>query len=227
MEEINKEVTAPSDVQGGGMSVYLGKEICNRFDIGNADDVSITEHIGDGRGEVQLTISKDGVSVEDVKQLAENTESWDVADEWTVTDYYEDGDETYLTVTTDNETVIRIDDVYHIDGKLVNNVVIETSPINITECPTVVSELSETVEDERVRMVIRDSEGLWQRLHHSTNRNIENREQTVEQIASSATVIVSFKFTENSIYLSTTDILQAVSKLETAGKEAKKIMKNR
>lgn len=197
-----KELT---DVEGGGMMVYLDRDTCSELDLNEESTVDVRKLARNGNLEIEITASSSGVGIEDLMRFKSNRSGW------SVTDQYDDGEESCLSIRDEDGVAILLDDNYHIDGELVNNLTVETPMIDITESPERYRALESLCEGTPVYMTISDTKGLWQRVRSNGEKDsVDEVEQTLVQISDQAQLSVGFKFNANSTQIDIKELKEVV-----------------
>lgn len=189
MNNDDKELT---DVDGGGMMIYLERSTCGELDLDDESKVSVSKYVEDGDLRIEITASSQGVGVDDLRMFANKSSTWNA------TDYYEDEEEMYLSIRNHNEIRVSIDDNYSIDGVLVNNITIETPSIDITDNTQSYQSIVSLCEGTPVDVRLTDTKGLWERVERDQNNDVEDMVQVLDQISNQAKVSAVFFFSDNS-----------------------------
>lgn len=217
IEEIQKE---PTDVEGGGMMIYLDRETCKQVDLKQDDEVTVKKFINDdGSIGVEIETKRDGVSIDNIRNIANEKSTWSITDE------YEDEEERYVSLKNDKGTFIAVNDNYQIDGDLVNNLTVETPRIDITEHIDKYESLKSLCEGTPVTMIVHDTKGLWQRVEATRpeGQTVDDATQTLSQISNQADVSISFWFGTNSTQTEMATIYNAIETLEELYNRAEEI----
>lgn len=185
-----KELT---DVEGGGMMVYLDRDTCSKLGLSEKSTVDVRELVKDGNLKVEIAASSSGVGIEDLMEFKINHAGWKV------TDRYNDGEENYISIRDEDGVAVLLDDNYHIDGELVNNLTVKTPMIDITENPERYRELVSLCEGNPVHITLSDTKGLWQRAcSNCSEDSVDEVKQTLVQISNQAQLSAGFEFNANS-----------------------------
>lgn len=125
-------------------------------------------------------------------ELREFADQWD----WEKTDEYtsHDADEWYLTYRSSEGNVqIEIDSESQIDGNLVNNVIIQGEPVDVTGDYEKFARFCASAERKEVLFRVDDSKGIWARLKASVTHDTDDipEEKTFEQLSDYADTVVA------------------------------------
>jgi exonuclease VII small subunit len=175
----------------------LSDGVALHFDAGFASEYGLDP---DTEVEVKV-VEKDG----DVAFEIDNIPAGFTSDElrtfaghqdWEKTDEYinPDADEWYLTYRSNDGNVrIEIDSESRINGNVVNNVVIEGDPIDVTGDYDTFARLCAAAQRKEIRVKVDDSEGNWERLKASAANDTDDipDEQTFEQLSDAADAVVA------------------------------------
>lgn len=167
---------------GSGVSLHFDSEVAEalKMDPDTEVEVSVVDEGGDVK--VILNGIPAGFTRETFEEFADKhdwteTSSFDVDDDWSLT---------YRDATGDVR--IEVDSTTQIDGEVVNNIFIEGPEVPVEEDLETYSDLCMTAVQKDLRVRVRDSEGLWQRLQASTDHDTDDApdEETFRQLISAA-----------------------------------------
>lgn len=163
---------------GSGVALHFDAEIANtlKMDADTELEVSVVDEDGDVK--VILNEIPAGFTRETFEEFArkhgwEQTDSMELGDEWSLT---------YRDQT--GEIRIEVDSTTHIDGDIVNNIFIEGPEIVVDDDLDAYRRLCVKAIQKDLRVRVRDSEGLWQRLKSSTAHKTDDApdEETFQQL---------------------------------------------
>ena len=167
---------------GSGVSLHFDSEVAEalKMDPDTEVEVSVVDEGGDVK--VILNGIPAGFTRETFEEFADKhdwteTSSFDVDDDWSLT---------YRDATGDVR--IEVDSTTQIDGEVVNNIFIEGPEVPVDEDLEAYRDLCMTAVQKDLRVRVRDSEGLWQRLQASTDHDTDDApdEETFRQLISAA-----------------------------------------
>lgn len=163
---------------GSGVSLHIDADLAGELRLD--PDTEVTVDVVETDGDVTLRVSDvpAGFSRAALREYADGLG-------WTETDSYVADDEWSLTYRDPTGLVrVEVDSTTHVDGSVVNNVFVQSEPVDVAEDPARYRALREAADGSGLRVRVRDSEGLWQRLRSSADHDAGGSpdEQTLRQL---------------------------------------------
>lgn len=146
---------------GGGVALHIDAEVAHEYhlDPDTEVEVDIVEEAGDVS--FQIRDIPVGFTRTDLYEFSEQR-GWERVDE------YETDEEWSVTFRCSKGLVrVEIDSTTHVDGAVVNNVFIHGPAVEVDESLDRYEKLCADAYRNDLRVRVRDSEGLWQRLRSS------------------------------------------------------------
>lgn len=195
---------------GEGVSLHFDADFATRY--GLTSDLEVDVEVVERDGDVLFEIGNipAGFSHEKLQAFAEDQN-------WMQTDRYVDSDEWYLTYRNHSGNVrIELDSVTQINGVLVNNIVVQSDPIETSEDRDRYNRLCAIAQQKDLRVRVDDSQGLWQRLKASEKDTDDAPDgETFQQLISTAeTVTVQLVCQRSSVNTSLDDLKEIVDQIE-------------
>lgn len=165
----SKELSASGS--GGGVSLHFDASFASEYGLDPDTQVKVDVIEKDG-GDVAFEISNipAGFTHDELVDFAD-------AQRWEKTDEYIDSDsnEWYLTYRNEKGNVrIELDSEAQIDDGVVNNVIIQGDPVDVTGDYSKLATLCTAAERKDLRVRVDDTKGVWQRLQSSPHRDTDN-----------------------------------------------------
>jgi anti-sigma regulatory factor (Ser/Thr protein kinase) len=200
-----------------GVALHFEADIAEalKMDPNTEVEVSVVDEEGDIK--VILNNIPAGFTRETFEEFAAKhdwtqTSSLDVGDNWSLT--YRD---------STREVRIEVDSTTQVDGEVVNNIFIEGPEVLLEEDLEAYRDLCMIANQKDLRVRVRDSDGLWQRLKASTDHNTDDApdEQTFQQLIN-ATDRVTVQLTTELATLTTSldEIERAVTAIQETVEES-------
>lgn len=163
---------------GSGVALHFEAEIAEdlKMDADTEVEVSVVDEDGDVK--VVLNDIPAGFTKETFEEFAEKHG-------WEETDRMELDDEWSLTYRDQTRNVrIEVDSTTRINGDIVNNIFIEGPEIPVKEDLEGYRDLCVKAVQKDLRVRVRDSDGLWQRLQNSNEHDTDDApdEETFRQL---------------------------------------------
>lgn len=167
---------------GSGVALHFDAEIAKalKMDPNTKVEVSVVDEEGDVK--VVLNNIPAGFTKETFEEFA-------AKHDWTQTDGFEMSDDWSLTYRDATGDVrIEVDSTTQINGEVVNNIFIEGPEVPVDEDLEAYRDLCMTAVQKGLRVRVRDSEGLWQRLQASADHDTDDApdEETFQQLINAA-----------------------------------------
>lgn len=163
---------------GSGVSLHIDADLASELHLDSNTEVKIDVVEKDGDVNLRISDIPAGFTLAALREYAERIG-------WTETDSYVAEDEWSLTYRDPTELVrVEVDSTTHIDDAVVNNVFIQGEPVDIGEDLERYRDLCVAATRKDLRVRVRDSEGLWQRLHSSADHDTDDApdESTFQQL---------------------------------------------
>lgn len=216
LEHFRKKLSASGS--GGGVSLHFDAHFASEYQLDPETevDVQVVEENGDVKLEIRNIPA--GFTYDDLEQFAD-------ARGWLKTDEYasEDTDEWYLTYRSKNETVrIEIDSESQVNGSVVNNVIIQSEPIDVTGDKELYNRLCAEAVRKDLRVQVNDTKGLWNQLRGSPDYETDDApsEETFEQLSNAAEQVrAQLVCQRTSLKTTVDDLEEIVSEMESAYSE--------
>jgi hypothetical protein len=173
--------------RGSGVSSYFGAEDVERYGLEVDESMEVREILSEDGRLFLLTELPNGIRVGELDEFADEN-GWETVEEegeW---------EKTYLG--PEELVEIVVDPPTKAGESFLNNIFIKGKTIEIdSEEVACYSERVETAEEENLNIRIQDSEGLWQRLKKSAQRDTEDvpDEEVLERLVEKSDW-VSFQF---------------------------------
>lgn len=152
---------------GGGVSLHFDADFAAEYELDPDTEVDVQVIEEDGDIAFKIGDIPAGFTYEDLKAFADDHG-------WEETDKYVDSNEWYLTYRNGNGNVrIEIDSETRINGSVMNNVVIQSIPIEISGDLELYNRMCAVASRKDIRIRINDSQGLWQRLQGSADHDTD------------------------------------------------------
>ena len=167
---------------GSGVDLHFDSEVAEALKMDPDTEVEVS--VVDKGGDVKVVLNNipAGFTRETFEEFANKhewteTSRFDVDDDWSLT--YRD---------STGEVRIEVDSTTQIDGEVVNNIFIEGPEVPVDEDLETYSDLCMKANQKDLRVRVRDSEGLWQRLQSSTDYDTDDApdEETFRQLINAA-----------------------------------------
>jgi hypothetical protein len=152
--------TLSSSGSGGGVSLHFDADVAERYELD--PDTEVVVDVVEQDGDVSFTIDgiPAGFTHEELENVADQ-EGWVVSDEFAD----EDRDEWFVTYRTESDLVeVEIDSEAHVDGNVMNNVVIRGAPVDVTGDFDRYDSICALAQRNQLNVSVHDDEGVWQRL---------------------------------------------------------------
>jgi len=200
---------------GGGVSLHFGASFASEYGLDPDTEVEVNV-VEKGGGDVAFEIANipAGFTHDELVEFAERQN-------WKKTDEYVDPDsnEWYLTYRNGRETVrIEIDSEPQIDEGVVNNVVVQGNPVDVTDDYDAFSRLCAAAQRKDLRVRIDDSDGKWQRLKsfpESDTDDLPDKETFVQLSSASDTVVAQLICQRTSLNTTLEDLRVIVEAIES------------
>jgi len=187
VDSFSKELTPSGHSEG----VALHFDAAFASEYGLDPDIEVEVKVVEKDGDVAFEIENipAGFTSEELREFAE-LQDWEKTDEYV----NPEADEWYLTYrSSEGNARIEIDSESRINGNVVNNVVIEGDPIDVTDDYNKFTRLCAAAQRKEVRVKVDDSEGNWQRFKASADHDTDDipDEETFEQLSATADAVVA------------------------------------
>jgi len=214
LDRFRKRLT-PSG-SGGGVSLHFNADFASRYGLDAETDVVVEVVEEDGDVRLEIGDIPAGFDHEDLEAFAEEQR-------WSCTDKFVGDDEWYLTYRNEHDNVrVQIDSEAQIGGNRINNVVVESDPVEVTDSLERYDALCAAAGRKGLRVRVNDSEGLWQRLRSSGDHDTDDApdRETFEQLTKIADSVTTQLVCERpSVNTSLQDLRQIVAEIEAAYEE--------
>ena len=216
VDKFSKRLTTSGS--GDGVSLHFDARFAAEYglDSDTEVEVNVVEKEGDVTFEIENIPA--GFTSDELRAFADRQK-------WEITDEYADPDtnEWYLTFRSNEGCVrIEIDSESQINGAVMNNVVIEGDPLDVTGDYEKFTQLCHAAQRKEVRVKLDDSDGLWGRLKASASEDTEDipDKETFSQLSEAAdTVIAQLISQKTSLNTSLEDLRKIVNAFEEAYNE--------
>jgi len=214
VDHFRKKLSASGS--GAGVSLHFDADFATTYHLD--PDTVVDVQVVDENGDVALKIGNipAGFSYEDLTAFADR-QGWKPIDDFAD----EEPDEWHLTYRNSNENVrIEIDSESQINGRIVNNVVIEGDPVTVTKDMELYRRLCAAASRyTNLCVQVNDSKGLWQNLRRSSNHDSDDvpSEETLNQLCTAAEkVTAQLVCQRTSLKTTLSEIEVIVSEIEMA-----------
>lgn len=212
VDSFSKELS--SSGHSDGVALHFDAAFASEYglDPDTEVEVNVVEKDGDVAFEIQNIPA--GFTSDELREFAEH-QDWEKTDEY----INPDADEWYLTYRSRGDVRIEIDSESRINGNVVNNVIIEGDPIDVTDDYNKFTRLCAAAQRKQVRVKVDDSDGNWQRLKASADHGTDDipDEETFEQLSTTAdAVVVQLVCERTSLNTSLRDLKEVVDAIEEA-----------
>lgn len=201
---------------GGGVSLHFNADFAAQYGLSADTEVDLEVVERDGDIEFRIGDIPAGFTLKELEDFAD-------AQRWNETDRYVDDSEWYLTYrTSDGNIRVKLDSEARIGGSPVNNVVVESNPIDVTENPDRYNQMCEVAHRKNLDVEVTDSKGLWERLRASAERDTDDAPdpETFQQLSNQAErVTAQFVCRRTSLNTSLKQLGDIVSNAEEAVEE--------
>lgn len=213
VDSFSKELS--SSGQSDGVALHFDAAFASEYGLDPDTEVEVKVIEKDGDVAFEIENIPAGFTSDELREFAER-QDWEKTDEY----INPDADEWYLTYrSSEGDVRIEIDSESRINGNVVNNVVIEGDPINVTDDYDKFARLCAAAQRKEARVRVDDSEGNWERLKASATRDTDDipDEETFEQLSEAAdTVVAQLVCQKTSLNTSLRDLKEVVDAIEEA-----------
>lgn len=167
---------------GSGVSLHIDANLASELHLDPDTEVKIDVVEEDGAVNLRVSDIPAGFTLAALRTYADEVG-------WTETDSYVTDDEWSLTYRDPTGGVrVEVDSTTHVDGDVVNNVFVQGEPVDVGEDVERYRDLRAAADRNDLRVRVRDSEGLWQRLRSSADHDADAvpNEQTLRQLLAAA-----------------------------------------
>jgi hypothetical protein len=214
VERFSKELTQ-SGGSSDGVALHFDAAFASEYGLDSDTEVEVNVVEKDGDITFEIKNIPAGFTSEELREFAE-FHNWEKTDEY----INPDANEWYLTYRSSERTVwIEIDSESRINGNVVNNVVIEGNPVDVTGDYEKFARLCVAAQRKEARVKVNDSEGYWERLKASATRDTDDipDQETFEQLSEATdTVIAQLVRQKTSLNTSLRDLKDIVDAIEEA-----------
>lgn len=180
---------------GEGYNLYFPKHQSKRFNIDSETPVQETFVVRDGKvewfGNAQFNA---GFSKDELRRHAEERG-------WETTDEYDGGRWSYTFKEPEYGTLISIDEPSIVDGRPLNNVFVKSCEITLESNLKVYNILKSVANEQNLDVTIRDTEGIWQRLKHSSTIESPDPEVLTQLVRKANAVKAHLNFAHPSLWM--------------------------
>ena len=211
-----KTTVRVTEVDRGGVNVYIPRELTERHNITDGE-IEIVENVTGNSIDIELGIESEGLTYEQAFNFLVDNQ------EFKILDQYQTEQEKYSTLEKDS-IIVRVDNNYEIHNDMVNNITVESNPINVNSVDNAIlfDELRSCIpENEKYYISVSDSEGIWNRLNASIDHSIESGEEVdiIKQIIKKiGSVQFTVKYNNNTICLSEPELEEVINTFEELNK---------
>jgi hypothetical protein len=200
----------------GGVSLHFNADFAAQYGLDADTEVDVEVVERDGDVEFRIGNIPAGFTFEELEDFAESHQ-------WEETDRYVDDTEWYLTYRNSTGDVrVEIDSEARINGSAVNNVIVESNPIEVTGDMAKYNRVCAAAQRKDLDVHVTDSKGLWQRLRASRERDTDDApdEKVFQQLSSQAErVTAQFVCQRTSLNTSLEQLGEIVAKTQDAIEE--------
>lgn len=161
-----------------GVALHFDADVAKSLKMDPNTEVEVSVVDEDGDIKVVLNNIPAGFTRETFEEFA-------TKHDWTQTSSLNVGDDWSLTYRDSTGDVrIEVDSTTQVDREVVNNIFIEGPEVPVEEDLEAYRDLCMIANQKDLRVRVRDSDGLWQRLKASTNHNTDDApdEETFQQL---------------------------------------------
>lgn len=167
---------------GDGVALYIDGDLARELHLDPATEVEVDVIERDGDVDLRIGGVPAGFTRVALREYAERRG-------WTETDSYVADGEWSLTYRDPTGLVrVEVDSTTHVDGLVANNVFVQGEPVAVGEDRQRYRAVRAAAEGADLRVRVRDSEGLWQRLRGSADHEVDEvpDEPTLRQLQRAA-----------------------------------------
>jgi hypothetical protein len=201
---------------GGGVSLHFDADLASELKLNPDTEVEVDVVEEDGDITLEIRDIPAGFTREALKEYAEHVG-------WEETDSYLSEEEWSLTYRDQSGLVrIEVDSTTRINGDMVNNLFIQGEPIELDGDIERYKDLCMAANGTSLRVRVRDSEGLWQRLQSSSEHDTDDApdEETFQQLMNASdTVSVQLVTEMASLQATLEEVSNAVEQIRDAMKQ--------
>lgn len=214
VERFSKELSR-SGTNSNGVALHFDAAFASNYGLDPDTEVEVNVIEKDGDVAFEIENIPAGFTSDELREFAEH-QGWEKTDEYV----NPDTNEWYLTYRSSDGTVrIEIDSESRIDGNVVNNVIIEGDPIDVTNDYDRFARLCAAAQRKEARVKVDDSEGYWDRLRASATRDTDDipDNETFEQLSTTAdSIVAQLVCQRTSLNTSLSDLKELVDGIEEA-----------
>lgn len=211
VDRFSKKLSASGS--GDGVSLHFDAAFAAEYglDSDTQVEISVVEQGGDVTFEIENIPA--GFTSDELRAFADR-QKWEKTDEYV----NPDDNEWYLTYRSDEGCVrIEIDSESQINGTVVNNVIIEGDPVDVTGDFEKFARLCAAAQRKETIVKVDDSDGYWERLKASATADTDDLpdEETFAQLSETTdTVIAQLVSQKTSLNTSLDDLRKIVDSFE-------------